>query len=229
MSGIDRTYVTGDIHGDINIQKIKYFKKVMVPDLDRGDVLIVCGDMGILWDGGPFDKYIKRYWEAQPFTVVFIDGNHENFNELAKFPIIEKWGGRVQQIAENVYHACRGEILMINGHSFFCFGGAESHDKCYRKEGLTWWPQEMPSQEEYKHGLLNLEKVSNCVDFIITHTLDKQSLKDIFPAFETNPLAQYFTFVRENVKYQHWFCGHYHIDQKYPRVILIYNSIIEIN
>ena len=42
---MNRTFVTGDTHGDIDIQKIKPWKKA-VGDLDETDILIVCGDMG---------------------------------------------------------------------------------------------------------------------------------------------------------------------------------------
>ncbi len=38
-------YVTGDIHGDFNRFEEKELKK-----LKEGDVLLICGDFGFLWD-----------------------------------------------------------------------------------------------------------------------------------------------------------------------------------
>ena len=224
-----RIFVTGDTHGDISIQKIKYFKKIMVTDLTRDDILIVCGDMGICWDGDRFDKYIQTYWSQQPMTVLFIDGNHENFDVLTKYPITEKWGGKVQQITENVYHLMRGEIYNIYDKTFFAFGGAASHDKHCRKEGISWWPQEMPSQEEYENGIRSLECNNYSVDFVITHSVDKESLKLINPHYETDSLNQFFNIVKNDIEYSHWFCGHYHLDGLLPNnITLIYNKIVQI-
>ena len=39
-------YITGDMHGDLSRFKNPIFKK-----LKAGDVLIVCGDFGFIWDG----------------------------------------------------------------------------------------------------------------------------------------------------------------------------------
>ena len=41
-------YVTGDIHADIRRLKGRAAKQ-----LKKGDILLVCGDFGFLWDGSP--------------------------------------------------------------------------------------------------------------------------------------------------------------------------------
>jgi hypothetical protein len=41
----------------------------------------------------------------------------------------------------------RGEVYNIEGNSIFVMGGGYSLDKDFRTEGVSWWPQEMPSEE----------------------------------------------------------------------------------
>ena len=38
------------------------------------------------------------------------------------------------------------------------FGGAYSIDKYMRKPHASWWPQEMPTDEEMKEANFNLER-----------------------------------------------------------------------
>lgn len=106
--------------------------------------------MGCCWDGNKFDKYIQRYWTQQPFTVLFVDGNHENFNVLNSYQTTIWNGGEIHQITDNIIHLKRGQAYTIYNRKIFTFGGASSHDKKYRKEGVSWWPEEMPSLEEYQ-------------------------------------------------------------------------------
>ena len=55
------------------------------------------------------------------------------------------------------------------GHKIFTFGGAQSTDKMWRVEGVSWWAREMPSQTEYDCGYLNLERANWEVEYVFTH------------------------------------------------------------
>lgn len=136
------TYITGDTHGN----QYKWVEQI-APVLTASDTILVCGDFGVgFWNG--------RYWseetfydflEEQEYTVLFIDGNHEIFEKLYSYPV-EMWcGGRVHKIRSNVILLMRGEIYTIDGHSIFVMGGGYSIDQYRRAEGVSWWPQEMPS------------------------------------------------------------------------------------
>ena len=71
-------------------------------------------------------------WLAQKdFTLLFVDGNHENYDLLAEFPVQMWHGGKVQMIRENVIHLMRGQMFNLQGRRFFTFGGARSHDIVY--------------------------------------------------------------------------------------------------
>ena len=104
-----------------------------------------------------------------PFTVLFLDGNHECFPKIYSYPE-EVWnGGKIHRVRQNIYHLMRGQVFEINGISSFTMGGGYSIDKIYRIPGRSWWPEEMPTQEEYKEAWDNLSKHDNRVDLIISH------------------------------------------------------------
>ena len=66
--------------------------------------------------------------EGKPFTTLFVDGNHENFDRLYAYPVEEWHGGKVHKIRPSVIHMMRGQVFAIDGKSVFTFGGASSHD-----------------------------------------------------------------------------------------------------
>ena len=111
-----------------------------------------------------------------PYTVLFIDGNHENFDRLNAYPE-EMWnGGRVHRIGKNILHLMRGQVFEIEGKRIFAMGGANSIDKYARAEGVSWWRAEIPSESELAEARRNLDKYGNCVDLIITHTAPRTAI-----------------------------------------------------
>ena len=62
------------------------------------------------------------------FTTLFVDGNHENFERLYRYPVEEWHGGKIHKIRDSVIHLMRGETYDIDNKKFFVFGGAKSHD-----------------------------------------------------------------------------------------------------
>lgn len=127
------------------------------------------GDFGFVWDGSAAERKRLDWLRKRPYTVLFLDGSHENYDLLAQYPETELFGGRVQSLGGNVYHVCRGSVLELEGKTYLCFGGAESQDKDDREPGVNWWKQEMPSDEEYDTCRRNLEKVDYKVDYVLTH------------------------------------------------------------
>ena len=99
-------YVTGDIHGEIDISKLNTQN---FSQAKAGDYLIVCGDFGLIWDMKPSraEEYWMKWLSEKPWITLFVDGNHENFDRLKNYPITEEWGGKVQKIYDKVYHLMR--------------------------------------------------------------------------------------------------------------------------
>ena len=130
-------YLTGDTHGELD-----RFKHGKLRWLGKRDVVLVLGDFGFVWDGSKAEQKKLDWLRKRPYTLLFLDGSHENYDLLAQYPTVELFGGKVQALGGNVYHVCRGSVLELEGKKYLCFGGAESPDKDDREAGVNWWPQE---------------------------------------------------------------------------------------
>ena len=80
-------FVCGDVHGEYDIDKLYYLQKLDVHlKLSRNDYLIIAGDFGGIWGRNApntDEKLIKRLYEDTfPWTTLWVDGNHENFNKI---------------------------------------------------------------------------------------------------------------------------------------------------
>lgn len=230
-----KVFVTGDCHG-----KFRKFNKSCFAEqteLDKDDYVIICGDFGAIWNVG-WENKNEKYWldwlNDRPYTTLFCDGNHENFDRLYGYPIKEWHGGKVHEIRPSVLHLMRGEIFNLNGKSFFVFGGAASHDindgilstedpefkakkkflddigGMYRINHLTWWEKELPSLEEIENASKNLEKHDFSVDYIITHCIFPNIQKMLLDEPEENELTLFLQSINEHVGFKQWFFGHYH-------------------
>ncbi len=226
-------YITGDTHGvsDPNgFLKLDVFASQNA-ELTKNDYLIIAGDAGVVWSKETLDKMIASYGNFS-FTVLYIDGNHENFDMLEQYPV-EIWnGGKIHRISDSIYHLMRGQIFTLEEKTIFTFGGAESIDKRYRIEGVSWWKQEVPSRAEFEEAIDNLQNVNFKVDYIVTHTIDAMTLS-IPPMLryssklsDTSKMLDYF---QHNVDYKHWYCGHFHEDIKInSKKTLLYMNIIQL-
>lgn len=233
-------YVTGDIHGGIDIQKLskKNLKKKDIELTDK-DYVIILGDFGLPF----FDKEVNErkgeysYWinwlSKKPCTILWVDGNHDNFNYWEKQPVAEWNGGKVQihPKAPNVIHLMRGEIYEIEGKTFFAFGGAASHDKEYRKPDISWWKQETASQSEIDNALENLNNYYNKVDYVLTHTPPSDIVRKYIIADYQDRTAEFLTEIEHKIDYKAWFCGHVHMDISFltQKLFIRYKSIMNIN
>ncbi len=235
-------YITGDTHGEFNKRfstKNFWFQS----NLTKDDYVIICGDFGGIWKVG-WESKEEKYWlnwlEEKPFTLLFIDGNHENFDRLNGYPQKEWHGGKIHEIRPHIYHLMRGQVFELCGKKIFTFGGASSHDTKggileledpafktkkkrldrefipYRINHLTWWKEEMPSKEEMEEGKDNLCKHNYTVDYIITHCCSTRTqivmgVQDLYPA---DAMTDYLEYIKNYANYEKWFFGHYHMDKE---------------
>lgn len=222
-------YITGDTHIPCDISKIKTKRFPASKELSKNDFLIICGDFGGVWNNDSEELYWRKWLDRKNFTTLFVDGNHENFNLLNEFEIVNFHNGKAHKISESIYHLMRGQIYEIDGKRIFTFGGAASHDIEYRTKDKNWWAEELPSESELIFAQKNLEAVDWKVDYIVTHCAPTSTQQMIAPSYGTNRLTNFFETIKERATYQAWYFGHYHTDRTVEeRFFCLFNQIHQI-
>ena len=148
----------------------------------------------------------------------------------------------------------RGQLYEIMGKTFFTMGGAKSHDvedgildpadpnfraqqnalkrsgrNRFRVLGQSWWPEELPSDEEYYTALKTLERTNWQVDYVITHCASTSIALSMDRHNEADHLTEFLEMVDRRLEYEYWVFGHFHdnrsVDQKH---ILLWEQIVQI-
>ena len=141
----------------------------------------------------------------------------------------------------------------FDGRKFWCFGGASSHDiedgilnpddyqstreliaaynqwskhgKRFRVNHLSWWEQELPSQEEMDFGIGVLKQSDFKTDYIITHCCP-QDVASMLGFRESDSITSYFNEIARQTEFTRWYFGHYHGEQAvFGKFILLYDRI----
>lgn len=140
----------GDLHGD-------FLPLQHLVQAQRPDVVLSVGDFGY-W---PRQKGWPAQLDLGQTSVYFCDGNHEDHDALAVLAASGK-----TEILPNVHYMSRGSILTLNdGRTVLFAGGARSHDKWHREEGVDWFPLEVPRESDY----LTLP-IGQHIDIVVSHT-----------------------------------------------------------
>lgn len=221
-----RLFLTGDTHGNIDVEKLSSHRFPLNSELTKDDILIICGDWGCIWCGDGQDKYWQKWYEDKNWTTFVVLGNHENYDLIETYPIVDFCGGKARKVSDSVYLEIRGEIYNFNGKTFLSFGGADSHDKEYRKLGVSIWTGERITEADVEHALENLKKVDYKVDFIISHTggTEVNSMLGFTPTESDKMLDS----VLANAVFEKHYCGHYHVDMPLINHRILYDDIIEL-
>lgn len=249
-------YITGDVHGDFSGRfSSKVFPEQR--KLNHDDMVIVCGDFG-LWHDTASERYWFDWLADKQFTVCFCDGNHENFDRLNsdEFPVINFHGGKAHKIRDNIYHLMRGEFFDFDGKRFFVMGGAASHDiqdgvldpadfadeaecmnkfmsmtrrgKMVRVKHISWWPEEMPNEQEMEEARTRLEEDDFKADYIISHCAPT-SIVQTLGYRESDALTDFLQYVKQMCSFKHWYFGHYHRDEQVnDKFTVLYHKIIKL-
>lgn len=230
-------FLTGDTHGGSDIGKVRDFSRVATGHLSREDYLIILGDFGLVWSNPPSrqETQLLDWLDAQPWTTLFIDGNHENFDLLDAMPPHAWHGGLVHEVRPHVLHLMRGETFEIGGHSFFALGGAHSIDREWRTPHRSWWEQEVPDARQREHLASRVAKIDS-VDYVLTHcppTGCYEWYRSRFPRF-WGPSDEYTDWLEEHVEgaftYRRWFYGHLHFDLPLDEPhTLLFNQVFDLD
>lgn len=77
---------------------------ILGESLTSDDYLIIAGDFGFPWDFSAEECADIAWLESRPYTVLFVDGNHERFDHWAERPM-ELWhGGLTQRLSGHLAH-----------------------------------------------------------------------------------------------------------------------------
>lgn len=234
-------YITGDTHGYIDIGKLSFERWPESRCFSDDDYLIICGDFGLVWDNSKTELQWRKWLDNKPYTTLFCSGNHDSFDLLYTFPVVDFCGGKARQISDKIFLLQRGECYNICGKKYFTMGGASSHDisdgildpndpdfaekymsmsrtnKMFRVNHVSWWKEEIPSDEEFAHAEETLKNNNYKFDYIISHCasntiVDKLSVY----SYNHDKLTDWFEDnVYNKCEYKAWFFGHYHVDNMY--------------
>lgn len=135
-----RIAYAGDWHANANwaVSAICHAKE------QEADIILHLGDYG--YDFRPkFRDEVELALTQNDINLWFIDGNHEDFTWLYKQPAMDD--GR-RKISDHVWHLPRGYQWNWGGVQFMAVGGAYSVDRRWRKRNVSWWLEEVLTDEE---------------------------------------------------------------------------------
>ena len=143
----------------------------------------------------------------------------------------------------NILFAEDVNIYYINKRPYYVLGGAYSVDKFYRVAmGYKWFATEqIPTLIEKINGEIDgnskqiqqLNKLENLT--ILTHTCPyKYMPTEAFLSFVDqstvdNSMEELLNKLEANVRYEDWYCGHFHIEKRIDKIHFNFKEITEID
>lgn len=235
-------FLRGDLHAG-QAGELKYLNKEIHPELyycTKQDYLIILGDFGFIWGNKRNPRELKELYDFKfkyPWTTLFLPGNHENYDRLYsdEFEEIEMFGDKVKVIYDDVYMLQYGRCYTIEGKTFFVVPGAESIDKEYRIENVSWWKQEQMNYSQWREVFDKAEELKS-VDYILAHDIPESVFYYLIsdPTFGTlkkiSSTSKGLQSLIEKLEYKQGFSGHYHVDKHFPDMKweILYNGITQL-
>lgn len=220
-------YLTGDTHGDVS--RLKSFKRLFRHK--KRDYVCICGDFGVVWDGGAAEQKSLHFLEGLDCDVLFLEGTHDNLDRLEGYPTVEYHGGQAGQLGKNIFWLRRGEIYTLDDLSVLAIGGGESEDADEREPGVSWWSGEMPTPEELSAIREKLAARQNTVDIILTHSHPRIDLGAISHGeAHLNHLTAFLGELLHTLTYRHWYFGGSHLDRQIsPKITAVFEKVIPVS
>jgi hypothetical protein len=135
----------GDVHRNLPWMLQVVYR---VPELLAGEdtkVILQLGDF-MAWENDEFLATVHGALEAVDATLVWVDGNHEDHDQIASWPrpgpdspASPVVGG---ECLTRIRHLPRGFRWRWHDRTWLALGGAVSVDQGSRVAGRSWWPQE---------------------------------------------------------------------------------------
>lgn len=226
----NKIIITGDTHADIS-----RILKIDDSEMTKNDIVIILGDFGVIWGDSERTEYCLKVLGEKNFTTAFLDGNHENFVEIARLEKTIFWNnGYVGLLPYGVIHLLRGEIYNINDKRIGVCGGANSVDLWHRTEGISWWREEEITNNDINKFMTIAEEYDNKVDIMLSHDAPA-SIIPIVKLYsgvndgEISNSQKQLEKINQIIDIKKWYFGHWHIDKKIDdKFECLYKKIKEI-
>ena len=219
-------FVTGDLHADL-----ERFTDKRLRQLRKGDSLLICGDFGLIWDGSDKEKRLLKKLGKKKYNILFVEGAHENFDELEKYETEEWCGGLTRHISGNLRQLVRGYIFDISGKRIFAFGGGRGEENggeppCSEESRTRY---EVPSPEELAASDERLAALGGRVDHIISYEAPQTVGEFIHGGkAEASTVSVYLEGKKDTLSYDHWFFGKHHVTKIIPKSFMcVFDAIID--
>lgn len=226
-------YVTGDTHRDFE----RIFQFCEDYETTQEDILVILGDAGINFCCDFRDYELKEELSELPITLLCIHGNHEERPFLLGYEELKWHDGIVYYEKEypNLLFAKDGEIYDFDGKKAIAIGGAYSIDKYYRvRNSLPWFKSELPTDEIKDYVESQLEKSNWYVDYVFSHTVPLEYeprwafISGINQALVDKSMEQWLQDIVENLEFEKWFAGHYHVESQEGPIRIMFNDYEEL-
>ena len=233
-----KLFITGDTHGDIDFHKLNTRHFPMQSKLTKEDIVVVLGDWGAIWYGNEKDRYLLNWWNNKPWTTFVVLGNHENYEAINQLPIARKFGSSVRKAGRSIFIAETGNVYTFCNKKCLVLNGANSHDKIFRKEGVSWWSQEEITQDDANKALISLAGAGDDIDYFFTHTGGGVATASC--GYKSDSSDRWVDYVMNHLpgdgNWKH-FCGHLHVDKcvndktkiLYQDIILLHDTDCDID
>ncbi len=219
-------YVTGDKHGQIE----PFLENPAFRKIKRGDVLIVCGDFGFLWDKSEKEYKNLKWLSKRKYFIAFVDGCNDNNALIEEYPVSVWNGGHVRFISKNIIYLMQGEVFNIDNRKILTFGGGFNDNFMPDVETNNWWPEKFTNKQCVNSVIKNIERERGRFDLIISH----EAPLAITPCLmdgekQDNAINSILEEIRMHCDFKNWFFGKYHIDKRIPpRYRAVFEDVVKV-
>ena len=189
-------------------------------------LLVILGMISVRSGKGP--RYRGETTRCLPGSILVTDGKTVDVvftgtGEIRHY----NWQGIIDQatICHTAVVVTDTESAVDQPPSLYSFGSREWNKGC--TEGVDWWPEEIPSEEDYENTCQNLNKVGWKVDYVISHTCPESQL-GIFDRVRhlkdpTEVMLQ--KLLDRGLNFDSWHFGHFHLEREEGKFVCHFNAV----
>ena len=198
-----RLAVTGPVWDTGDLSRIR--ADPLISTFDKSDYLVILGDCGVTAPRRPFLEVVDDF-RRLPCTVLFLDGERDDYDLLGDHPAYLWNGGLAQTITRGVMRLCRGQVFMICGMKILTLGGKTTVGRTDEGKYWDWWPGQDPAPRDVDEAVTNLGEWGGTADAILTADCPS-SWRQALGLGGATPSSDILEELRTRVWYKHWYFG----------------------